>query len=97
MALSVLYRGYQQRTLLIITDKSDEIFSLIRDITHHGATSFQGYGNYTNTRRTLLYSVVSANEVAPLVTAIKDIDSDAFINEIKTEHLNGRFNLPPRD
>ncbi|GHU69725.1 membrane protein [Spirochaetia bacterium] len=97
MALSVLYRGYQQRTLLIITKKPDEIYSIIRDTTHHGATSFHGFGNYEKTERTMLYSVVSATEVALLVRAIKKIDGDAFINELKTEHLNGRFIMPPRD
>ncbi|GHU18511.1 UPF0750 membrane protein YitT [Spirochaetia bacterium] len=97
MALSVLYRGYQQRTLLIITEKPDEVYAVIRNQTNHGATTFHGFGNYEKADRTMLYSVVSANEVAPLMTAIKNIDSNAFINELKTEHLNGRFHMPPRD
>jgi uncharacterized membrane-anchored protein YitT (DUF2179 family) len=97
MALSVLYRGYQQRTLLIITEKPDEVYAVIRNQTNHGATSFHGFGSYTKTGRTMLYSVVSANEAAPLVRAIKNIDSNAFINVLKTEQLNGRFHMPPRD
>ncbi|GHV02667.1 membrane protein [Spirochaetia bacterium] len=97
MALSVLYRGYQQRTLLIITERPDEVYAVIRNQTNHGATTFHGFGNYEKADRTMLYSVVSANEVAPLMTAIKNIDSNAFINELKTEHLNGRFHMQPRD
>jgi uncharacterized membrane-anchored protein YitT (DUF2179 family) len=97
MALSALYRGYQQRTLLIITGKPDEVYALIRDLTHHGATSFQGLGNYEKTGRTMLYSVISANEVDALVRAIRNIDREAFINVLKTEQLNGKFYLPPRD
>jgi uncharacterized membrane-anchored protein YitT (DUF2179 family) len=97
MALSTLYRGYQQRTLLIITCKPGEVYALIRDIAHHGATSFQGLGNYEKASRTMLYSVVSANEVGELVRAIRKIDGEAFINVLKTEQLNGKFYLRPRD
>jgi uncharacterized membrane-anchored protein YitT (DUF2179 family) len=97
MALSALYRGYQQRTLLIITSRPEEVYTLIRDITHHGATSFQGLGNYEKTGRTMLYSVVSANEVDDVVRAIRNIDGKAFINVLKTEQVNGSFYLRPRD
>jgi len=96
-ALSSLYKSYQQRTLLIITGKGEEIYNLIHEKTKHGATSFDGYGYYGKTKRVLLYSVVAANEVTELIDAIKKIDSDAFINVIKTEHINGRFNKRPRD
>jgi uncharacterized membrane-anchored protein YitT (DUF2179 family) len=97
MALSALYRGYQQRTLLIITGKPDEVYAIIRDKAHHAATSFQGLGNYEKTGRTMLYSVVSANEVADLVREIRAIDRQAFINVLKTEQVNGAFYLRPRD
>jgi uncharacterized membrane-anchored protein YitT (DUF2179 family) len=97
MALSTLYRGYQQRTLLIITRKPDEVYTLIRDKTNHGATSFQGLGNYEKTGRTMLYSVVSANEVDDLVRAIRRVDEKVFINVLKTEQIDGSFYLRPRD
>jgi uncharacterized membrane-anchored protein YitT (DUF2179 family) len=96
-ALSSLYKSYQQRTLLIITGKGEEIYHLISERTKHGATSFDGYGYYGKTKRVLLYSVVAANDVPELISAIKKIDSGAFINVIKTEHINGRFNKRARD
>jgi uncharacterized membrane-anchored protein YitT (DUF2179 family) len=97
MALSRFYRGYQQKTLLIITGKSNEVYELIRDRTHHDATSFTGIGHYKMTERVMLYSVVAAGEANGLVTEIKKIDSGAFINVIKTEQLNGRFYQRPKD
>jgi uncharacterized membrane-anchored protein YitT (DUF2179 family) len=97
MALSGLYRGYQQRTLLIITAKSQEVYELIREKTNHGATSFSGIGHYEMAQRVMLYSVVSAGEVNVLVAAIKKLDPEAFINVIKTEQLDGRFYQPPKD
>jgi uncharacterized membrane-anchored protein YitT (DUF2179 family) len=97
MALGFLYRAYQQKTLLIITDRPKEVFSLINEMTHHGATSFTGTGLYNMEERTLLYSVIYANEVADLVNAIRRLDSSAFINVIKTEMINGRFFRRPKD
>ncbi|MDR1428947.1 MAG: YitT family protein [Spirochaetaceae bacterium] len=97
IALSSLYRGYQQRTLFIITSKPDEIYALIREKTNHGATSFKGHGFYEKKDRVLLYSVVAADEAGILIRAIKAVDYSAFINVIKTEHLNGRFFQRPRD
>jgi uncharacterized membrane-anchored protein YitT (DUF2179 family) len=47
--------------------------------------------------RVLLYSVVAANETAPLIAAIRKADKEAFINVIKTEHINGRFYRKPKD
>jgi uncharacterized membrane-anchored protein YitT (DUF2179 family) len=97
ITLSSLYRGYQQRTLLIITGKPDEVYTLIREKTNHAATLFRGLGSYEKVERVLLYSVVAANEVAGLMTAIKKIDEKAFVNVIKTEQLNGRFYQRRRD
>jgi uncharacterized membrane-anchored protein YitT (DUF2179 family) len=97
VSLSVMYRGYQQRTLLIITGKSEEIYALIREKTNHGATFFKGTGSYEKVERVLLYSVVAANEVPGLVAGIKKIDENAFVNVLKTEQLNGHFYQRPKD
>jgi uncharacterized membrane-anchored protein YitT (DUF2179 family) len=97
VAMSALYRGYQQRTLLIITNAPEAVYTLIRDKTHHAATSFEGFGYYEKKARTLLYSVVSADEVTSLVSAIKSIDPGAFINILKTEHINGKFFTRAKD
>jgi uncharacterized membrane-anchored protein YitT (DUF2179 family) len=97
IGLKTFYRGYQQVTLLIITDKADEIYKLISDKTHHDATSFTGVGRYKMTEHTLLYSVVSESESRSLLADIKKVDSNAFVNVLKTERLNGRFYKPPKD
>jgi uncharacterized membrane-anchored protein YitT (DUF2179 family) len=97
MALGQLYKGYQQKTLLIITGKPEEIYTLIRDSTHHSVTTLEGFGNYEKKRRTLLYSVVSAIEAAPLIHAIKAADGGAFVNVLRTEQINGRFYRRPKN
>jgi len=97
IALGALYRNYQQRTLLIITNKPELIFSVINEKTHHGATCFEGFGSYEKKSKTLLYSVVTASQVKTLIPAIRQIDGEAFINVLKTDLLNGRFYQKPFD
>ena len=97
VALGVLYKNYQQRTLLIITSKPSEVSVVINEMTHHGATYFRGLGGYQGTERTMLYSVITASQVKELIPAIRKVDEDAFINVVKTEQLNGRFYQQPKD
>ena len=97
VVLNSLYRAYQHKTLLIITNRPDEVYHLIRERTHHAATAIAGKGLFNAQERIILYSVVYSDEVTPLIKAIHEIDGGAFINVIKTEHINGRFFKKPMD
>ena len=96
-ALNSLYRGYQQQTMFIVTVRPDEVYRLIREKTNHAATSLSVTGLYGMEARTMLYSVVYANEIALLIRAIRAADPDAFINVVKTEQINGKFFRRPKD
>jgi uncharacterized membrane-anchored protein YitT (DUF2179 family) len=96
-ALGALYRNYQQMTLLIITNKPDLIYPVIREKTNHSATCFEGFGSYEKKSRTLLYSVVTASQVKILIPAIRQVDDKAFINVLKTDQLKGQFYQRPFD
>lgn len=89
--IKFFYKRYQKHTLLIITDKTQEIYEQIRIVTHHDATLFVGTGCYEGTERKMLYSVVSSDQVSTVMNIIKEIDPKAFINSLKTEELSGRF------
>jgi len=97
MALGVLYKNYQQRTLLVITNTPDDISKKIYEMTNHGATLIDCAGSFVKDKRTMLYSVVTASEVKILIPMIKQMDPDAFVNVLKTEHINGRFYQRPKD
>ena len=97
LVLNSLYRAYQQKTLLIITSRPDEVYQIIRERTHHAVTAISGKGMFNAQERIILYSVVYSNEVSPVVKAIQEIDGDAFINVLKTEHINGKFFKKPMD
>ena len=96
-ALRGMYRRYQQVTLLIVTDKPQVAYKIIRDETNHDATEIEGTGCYQRSKKTILYSVISADEAHNVRAKIREVDPDAFVNVIKSHKIQGRFYNPPRD
>lgn len=95
--LQTLYKRYQKQTLLIVTNKPDEIYEGIREITNHDATLIKGVGCYRKKECNILYSVVGRDEVRRVLKYVKETDPDAFVNMIRTESLSGRFYQRPND
>ena len=95
--LTILYKRYRKNTLLIVTNYPDEVAQTISEITTHGATDIDAYGSYSNDHRTLVYSVVSEEELNRVVSRVETVDPEAFINVIRTERLIGKFNMRPTD
>lgn len=95
--LHATYKRYQQQTLLIITDVPEKICSVISEITHHGSTLFKGTGPYENRERTMVYSVVAADEAKKVVSAVRTLDPSAFVNTLNTDTVTGRFYHRPND
>ncbi len=91
----VMYKEYKQNTLLIVTDKPQEIANMIYRICKHGATIIKGEGSYEHMERPIVYSIVSSAESKKVIQLIKEIDSTAFINELKTEQVIGHFYQKP--
>ncbi len=90
-ALNVLYKKYEKTTLLIITDKDEEIYKIIHEKTNHDATVFVGKGCFKNVEHKLLYTVVSSQESGSLEKLIRKTDPDAFINVLQSKDIVGRF------
>ena len=95
--IHAVYKRYQKATLLVITNKSQEIYAVISELTHHDATLFKGSGCYQGAERDMLYSVVSGDEVRQLTSKIKEIDAKAFVNILHSEQVLGRFYMRPND
>ena len=95
--INSLYKRYQKTTLLVITDIPDKVYNIVHEVTNHDATLFKGIGCYKNSEKTMLYTVVSAEEATMLSKEIKKIDENAFINVLQTKTLFGRFFSKPND
>ena len=95
--LNTLYKRYQKSTILIISDKTDELIHVIRDVTGHDATLFTGKGCYQGAERKMLYTVVSSDEEDKLLRSIKKTDPAAFVNILQTKMLKGNFIMKRQD
>ena len=96
-ALHTLFQRYQHRTLWIVTDKPNEVYAIIRDTTHHAATLFHGIGLYRNEPRSMIYTVLSGDDIRRVVRDVRQADPHAFINAQRTDSLTGRFYRKPQD
>jgi uncharacterized membrane-anchored protein YitT (DUF2179 family) len=97
MTIHVLYRKYQQSTLFIVTKEPTRVCEMIFELSHHGATIIEGEGSYEQDGKKVVYSIVSSHEVSKIVSAIKNVEPDAFINVFRSERISGRFYRVPKD
>ncbi len=91
----MMYRNYQQVTLLIITKVPDQICEMIYSQTDHGGTIIDGIGSHEKNQRKIVYSVIGAAEKDTVIKQIKQVDPAAFCNVIRTEQIAGKFHLQP--
>ncbi len=90
----LMYRKYQQSTLLIVTTEPAAVCDVINRISCHSATVFCGTGAFRHGERNLVYSVVSAAESGKVIRGIRLADPAAFINTVRTQRISGQFYLP---
>ena len=81
-----------KRTLFIITKEEDAVAKAINKSLNRGCTVLSGKGSYTGNDRSVLYVVISINQVAKLKMLIREVDEEAFINVMETRVVigNGR-------
>ena len=46
---------------------------------------------YQGKTRNMMYSVVSSEELSRVISEIKEVDKDAFINIMKSQEVSGKF------
>lgn len=95
--LHVLYKKYQQETLFIVTNRAKEVYEAIAITCNHSATIMEGEGSYEHREHKVVYSVVSSAETKKVIRAVKEADSKAFVNVMKTEQIYGRFYQKPNE
>lgn len=95
--LHMLYKRYQKQTLFIVTNQPKNVCAAINAVSQHGATILQGEGSYEHCERDIVYSVVSREESKEVIRAVKEADTNAFVNAIRTEELFGRFYQRPTE
>lgn len=81
--------AYAARGAFIISQKQDEIATMITNEMDRGVTVFRGYGHFTKTDQEILYCVVGRNEVVRLKNIITSIDEHAFVSLTEVKDVMG--------
>ncbi|MBP1673584.1 MAG: YitT family protein [Bacteroidetes bacterium] len=89
--IDVVLHGFSDdKTIFIISSKSEEIrMAIIHDLKR-GGTIFNGKGMYTKEDKEVLYTVVNRREVTDLVNYIFEIDPEAFISIQDAHEIIGK-------
>lgn len=89
--IDVVLHGFtDDKTVFIISSKSDEIRQAIIHDLNRGGTIFNGKGMYTKEEKEVLYTVVNRREVSDLVHYIFEIDPEAFISIQDAHEIIGK-------
>ncbi|WP_130862352.1 YitT family protein [Bacilliculturomica massiliensis] len=88
---------YKRVSLFIVSHEAEKIYEVIKKETHHGATLFRGKGLYKGEPQSMIYSVISSDQVKSVTKKAHQVDPRAFINVIKTDQVAGRFYKEPND
>ena len=95
--IHLMYRTYQYQTLMIVTTRPDKVCEAIYRISHHGATVLDARGSFNGEARSVVMSVVAADDTTRIYAMCKSIDPGAFINAVSTSRVIGRFYMRPRN
>ena len=93
--INYLYRHFEKRTIMIITEKPEEISKEVIEHSSHTVSEFKGIGCYSHKEKYLLYIIVTEPELKFILQLIRDVDKDAFINVMKSMEVSGNFNYLP--
>lgn len=95
--INTTYKRYKKNTLFIVTEHPKEVTEVINRLTMHGATEMDVIGTYKDTPRSMIYSVINADEIRDVLKDIRQEDPAAFVNVLRTDQLSGRYYMRPND
>lgn len=78
-------------SVLIITNKGEEVNQEINMGLHRGTTMWNANGGYTHEGKTVLLCVIVKGELPKLKKIVKVTDPKAFVTVISTQNVIGRF------
>lgn len=77
------------RTLMIVSDRYDEIRDIIINDLKRGGTVLNAKGMYRGENRQIIYTIVTRREYSILLKKISLVDPNAFINTIDSNEIMG--------
>jgi uncharacterized membrane-anchored protein YitT (DUF2179 family) len=92
--VDAIYTDHIKLTLMIITEKGDEMRSHLLSNLYRGLTIMEGVGGFSNDKRQVLISVISRYELNDVKNLIVEVDQNAFVNITETIEVMGLFHRP---
>ena len=88
--IDIVMHGFtDDKSVFIISDKSEEIRKVIINDLHRGGTMLNGKGMFTEEDKEVLFTVVNRREIPDLEQYIFDIDQSAFITILDAHEILG--------
>lgn len=78
-------------SLLIITEKGEEVNEAINKEMHRGTTMWDAAGGFTHHSKTVLLCVIMKGEMQQLKKIVRTVDPQAFISINNAQNVIGRF------
>ncbi|MDP4084166.1 MAG: YitT family protein [Bacillota bacterium] len=92
--VNAIYTHHIKLTLMIITNKGEEMRQHLLHNLYRGLTIVDGVGGYSNDKRHILFTVISRYELPEVKNLIAEVDSSAFVNITETIEVVGLFHKP---
>lgn len=86
-----VFTHYVKLTLMIVTDKGEEMRSHLISNLYRGLTIIDGVGGYSNDKRKIIYVVISRYELQDVKNMVISADPGAFVNITQTVEVMGLF------
>lgn len=87
----VILNHVDRVSVLIITNKGEEVNHEISTGLHRGTTMWNANGGYTHEGKTVLLCVLVRGELPKLKKMVKTTDPHSFVTVISTQNVIGRF------
>ena len=85
----IIYGISRGATIMIISEKSDEIRHLIINDLHRGVTVLKGQGGYSGAEKNILLCACFDNQTQKLIKKIKSADENAFFIVTQSKQILG--------
>ena len=89
--VDTLHTNHIKLTLMIVTQKGDEIKEKMLTNFYRGITIMDGKGAYSGQQRKILMTVITRYQLTDVKLLINEIDPQAFVNITETKEVMGAF------
>lgn len=93
--VNALHDRFKLNTLIIVTEKPDEVSQSIFSVCRHGITCIPSKGEFLQKPNNVLLMTINAYQQQDVIRAVRGTDPNAFISVSKTDKIIGNYYQKP--